>query len=91
MSFTLTGAVTITCEDEHIIADAADFGLEEAGHRHIGDGDHQYEALYIYFDEESRFKVLVQATEFEGQLTLHAPRLDGEGRIVTDELDAEFI
>lgn len=91
MTFTLTGAVTITCEDEQIIADAADFGLEEDGHRHLGEGDRQYEALFIYFDHDSRFKVLVQATEFQGQLTLYAPRLEGEGRIVRDELDAEFI
>jgi hypothetical protein len=89
MAFKLTGTITVECDGEHILIKAEDFGLEEADRRHIGDGDFQEEALYIYFDEDDRFKVLQQVAEFEGRLNMDSPRLQGEGRIVYDELDAE--
>jgi hypothetical protein len=91
MAFKLTGTVTVECEREYIVIKAEDFSLEEAETRHIGDGDYQYETLYIYFDDDDRFKVLQQVTEFEGHLNMDPPKLHGEGRILVDELDAEII
>ena len=89
MAFKLTGTITVECGGERILIKAEDFGLEESGNRHIGDGDYQYEALYIYFDEDDRFKVFQQVAEFEGRLNMDSPKLEGEGRIVHDDLDAE--
>lgn len=91
MIFTLTGSVTVECCDEQIVIPAKDFGLEEADHRHLGDGDYQYESLYIHFDRDDRFKVLLQVTELQGQLSVYSATLQGQGLIIADELNAEAI
>jgi hypothetical protein len=91
MAFTLTGTIMIECCNERLVIPAKDFSLEEADSRHLGDGDYQYETLYIYFDHDDRFKVLLQVTEFQGQLSAYSATLQGQGRIIADELGAEAI
>jgi hypothetical protein len=91
MAFKLTGTVVVECDRERIVIAAEEFGLEEADDRHIGDGDYQYETLYIYFDDDNRFKVLLQVTEFEASLSVYPPTLEGRGGIVEDNLDAETL
>lgn len=46
-------------------------------------------ALFIYFDDESRFKLLIQATELDGNFSSHESSIEGQGEIITDNIDAE--
>jgi hypothetical protein len=42
-----TGSVSIQAGDRRFVIEASDFSLEEAGTRNLGDGDRQYEELWI--------------------------------------------
>lgn len=87
MSLRLEGTIEVNCEGREDIIDGEQFSLEEGDWRHIGEGDHQYEALFVYSDPEEAYRLQVQATLFEGQLTIYPATLTGTGRIVKDELD----
>lgn len=42
-----TGSVSIQAGNRQFVIEASDFSLEEAGTRNLGDGDQQYEELWI--------------------------------------------
>ncbi len=67
----------------------SEFSLEEDGWRNLGDGDRQYEALFIYFGED--FKILFQATCFEGRTKIYPLSVQGEVKIVDDNIDVEYV
>lgn len=95
MGLKIVGSITIGIDEEEIVISGEDFSLEEDGDRKLGDGDSQYEALFICFDNESRFnesrfKVLIQVTEFEGKVSVFDPTIRGKGQIITDDLSAEL-
>lgn len=87
MSLRLEGTIEVNCEGREDTIDGQQFSLEEGDWRHIGEGDYQYEALFIYSDPEEAYRLHVQATLFDGQLTICPATLSGTGRIVKDELD----
>ena len=92
MGLKIVGSITIRVKDEDIEILGHGFGIEEEDRRSLGDGDYQYEALFIYFDPDGRFKVKIQATEFEGKVgQVTEPSIEGIGVIVQDNLDAEVI
>lgn len=70
----LLGNVTVEVYDkkgvelEVIDINASEFGLEETGTRNYG-GDRGYRALYIYFNTEYGFDVLVEAEEMNHSIT----------------------
>ncbi|MFM0122829.1 hypothetical protein P0D73_28705 [Paraburkholderia sp. RL18-101-BIB-B] len=83
----IQGSIVVKYNGEEIQINGAQFGLEEDGNRNIGDGDFQYEALHIYFDPDDRFKILIQSTLYEGQVTTYEARVEeGSAVIVEDEL-----
>jgi hypothetical protein len=90
MPLKLSGSITVETETsdkekEQVVISAQEFGLEEDGRRHIGDGDYQYEALYMYSDDEERFSISFQATLFENNITVYPFDISGEASIVDDE------
>jgi len=93
LAIALTGYLIIRVEDEEIDIPAKAFILSEEDDRNIGDGDTRYEALYIYFDKEDRFKIQMQATQFEGkiqlwELEIHRPSgFEGLIEILDDQID----
>lgn len=86
------GSVTIEFESDGEsfgqIVNGSEFGLEEDCWRDIGDGDHQYEALFIYFGDE--FKILFQATFFDGKITCYNFTTEGEVKIINDNINVEY-
>ena len=70
----LSGSITITVYDkeeielEVIDIDASEFGLEETGIRNYG-GEHAYRGLYIYFNSEYGFDVLLEVEEMNHTIT----------------------
>lgn len=85
----IQGSIVVEYNGEEIQINGAQLGLEEGDHRNIGDGDFQYEALHIYFDPDDRFKILIQSTLFEGQVTTYEATVEeGSAVIVDDELVA---
>ena len=89
MALKIEGSILVDCAGDEISIDGSQFGLEEDGDRHIGDGDYQYEALHIYFDPEQRFKILVQSTLFEGNVTIYPAKVEeGSAIIIEDDLEA---
>ena len=89
MSLRIEGSIEVNCEGREDNIDGSQFSLEEADWRHIGEGDHQYETLFVYSDPDQSYKLQVQATWFEGQLKIYPATITGTGRIVKDELDVE--
>ncbi|HIH2745053.1 TPA: hypothetical protein ACYLN4_000722 [Burkholderia lata] len=87
MSLRLEGSIDVNCEGREDTIDGSQFSLEEADWRHIGEGDYQYEALFVYSDPDDAYKLQVQATLFEGRLTIYPATLTNMGRIAKDELD----
>lgn len=83
----LLGTVTVEFGGRKHTVHGKDFSLEEDQNRHLGEGDFQYEALFIYFDPDQRFKILVQATKLDGNVTLYDPSVEGNAKIVDDSLD----
>ena len=49
-------------------SNASEFGLEETGTRNY-DGDRAYRGLYVYFNNEYEFDVLVEAEEMNHSIT----------------------
>lgn len=70
--------------DELLYVDASDFEIAESGWRSIGDGDRQYEMLWVYMGEG--FEVQVQAAQFEGRISYFDFSVDG-AREVDDQSD----
>ena len=93
MAIALTGNLIIQVEDEELDISAEEFSLEEEDMRPLGEGDEQYEALFIYFDPEDRFKIQMQATEFEGNIKLFELKIhrlydfEGSIEILADQID----
>jgi hypothetical protein len=78
-------------ELEVITIDASEFGLEETGTRNYGD-ERGYRALYIFFNSEYDFDVLVEAEEVNHQIidfTLDVVRRSSEYKIrqIDDSLE----
>jgi len=91
MGLKIVGSISVKIDDDVVKIPGKEFGIEESDNRHLGDGDHQYEALFMYFDPDNRFKLMIQAVEYEGQVSqVSRPSLEGDGRILEDELDAEI-
>lgn len=88
MGLKIVGFITVEIDKEEIEISGEDFSLEEANIRHIGDGDSQYEALFVYRNDENQFTVSIQATDLDGEITLYSPTIDGKGRITSDKLEA---
>lgn len=90
--FEVTGSLTVKAvfdgDGSEQEIDGSEFSLEEGGWRNLGDGDHQYEALFIYFGEN--FNISFRATYFDGQTTIYPPRAEGEARIIDQDIDVEY-
>jgi hypothetical protein len=88
MSIKVTGSLTVEVnvdgKDQELVIEASEFGLEEGDMRHIGDGDYQYEALFIHFGDE--FEISFQATNLNGNVTLFDYNIIDNVRIVSDDL-----
>lgn len=90
MTLNILGTLLVEHAGQRIVIDGTEFGLEEDGTRNLGDGDFQYEALHIYFDPESRFKILVESTLLEGTPTIYPakPEEPSSVKIISDDLYA---
>lgn len=90
--FKVTGSVTVefVSDGEKIEQeiDGSEFSLEEDGWRNLGDGDRQYEALFIYLEED--FKIYFQATHFDGKTTIYPLSIEGEVKIIDQDIDVEL-
>ena len=84
---TITAKIEVEGQEEEIIIAASDFSLEEEGMRHIGDGDNQYEALYIYHGDG--VEISFQAKNFKGNVSMYPYRLSGDIEILDDDLTVE--
>jgi hypothetical protein len=87
------GSVTIEFESDgektEQTTDGSEFSLQEGGWRNLGDGDRQYEALFIYFGDD--FKILFQATYFDGKTTCYDATTEGDVRIIDDNLNVQYV
>lgn len=91
MGLKIVGSISVKIDDDVVKISGKEFGIEESDNRHLGDGDHQYEALFKYFDPDDRFELMIEAAEHEGLVTqLSRPTIEGNGLIVANELDAEI-
>lgn len=93
MTINLTGSILIEVksndEINQIEINSSEFSLEEDDMRKIGDGDCQYEALYIYFGDD--FRISFQATRsFNGNVTIYPLKIEGDVAIIEDNLSAEI-
>jgi len=88
----VTGSVNVEfiSDEERIEQEiyGSEFGLEEDGWRNLGDGDRQYEALFIYFGED--FKISFQATYFDGRTTMYPLSVEGQAKIIDEDIDVEY-
>ncbi|WP_382430714.1 hypothetical protein [Giesbergeria sinuosa] len=66
----------------------SEFSLEEGGWRNLGDNDHQYEALFIYFGEE--FEIRFQATYLNGSISVYDLSTRGRVMILDDNINVEW-
>lgn len=91
--FKVIGSLTIEFESDgekvEQTVSALNFSLEEYDRRNLGDGDHQYEALFIYFSDE--FKILFQATYFGGKATRYECTTEGDVKITDDNIGVEYV
>ncbi|EGQ9805187.1 hypothetical protein K5N60_000248 [Vibrio parahaemolyticus] len=76
-------------EEEEIIISASDFSLEGDNERHIGDGDYQYEALYVYHG--GAVEIYFQATNFQGNISMYPYNISGNIEVVEDNLYVEAL
>jgi len=91
--FKVTGSASIEVEvdghtEEQQIS-GSEFALEEDGWRNLGDGDRQYEALFIYHGEE--FEISFQATYLQGKVTCYELSVEGDVKVVDEDIDVEYI
>ncbi|MGF1727510.1 hypothetical protein [Photobacterium nomapromontoriensis] len=86
---TITANVEINGKCNEIVILASDFSLEEGDMRHLGDGDYQYEALYIYHGDES--EISFQATNFQGNVSMYPYIISGNIEILEDNLSIEAL
>lgn len=86
MSISLTGFIEVKFQKQEIHIPAEKFSLEESGDNHIGDGDYQYECLYVY-DHKNEFRVMVQLSKLDGVISTHQPILEGDAKIIDNQLD----
>ncbi|MCR6652396.1 MAG: hypothetical protein NVV73_13325 [Cellvibrionaceae bacterium] len=93
MALKLVGAITakvkVDGEYGEIVIPASDFSLAEADIRHLGDGDYQYEALYIYHGDD--VEISFQATNFQGNASMYPYSTDGDIEILEDDLSVEAL
>lgn len=85
MAIKLTGFLKVKLGEEILKISADDFSLEEGGDRNIGDGDQQYECLYVY-RHGTEFSVEVELTRLDGQVNIYPLTITGEAKIVDDHL-----
>ena len=81
--------VNVDGEYQEVVISASDFGLEAASMRHIGDGDYQYEALYVYY--EGDVGISCQVTNFQGSLSQYPFSISGDIDILEDALSVQAI
>ncbi|QWT46562.1 hypothetical protein [Azospira inquinata] len=67
----------------------SEFVLEADNWRNLGDGDRQYEVLFIYHGEE--FEISFQATYLQGTVNCYELSAEGNVTIVEDDIDVEYI
>ncbi|CAK1713499.1 conserved hypothetical protein [Vibrio crassostreae] len=93
MALRLVGTIAVNInvdgEYQEAVISASDFGLEEADMRHIGGGDYQYEALYVYY--EGDIEISFQATNFQGSVSQYPFSTSGDIEILEDNLSVEAI
>jgi len=91
--FKVTGSVSIEIEvdggTEEQEVRGSEFALEEDGWRNLGDGDRQYEALFVFHGEE--FGISFQATYLQGRVTCSELSVEGDVKVVYDDIDVEYI
>ncbi|OOF01030.1 hypothetical protein BZG79_15465, partial [Salinivibrio sp. MA427] len=84
---TITAKIKVDGQEEEVEIAASDFSLEEGDMRHIGDGDYQYEALYIYHGDDA--EISFQATNFKGNVSMYPYSTSGNIEILEDNLSVE--
>lgn len=84
---TITAKIKVDGQEEEIEIAASDFSLEERDMRHIGDGDNQYEALYIYHGDDA--EISFQATNLKGDVSMYPYSTSGDIEIIEDNLSVE--
>jgi len=88
MALKVEGSLTIEAmvndETEELVILASEFGLEEGSMRHLGDGDYQYEALYIHFGDG--FEISFQVTNMEGNVSIYPYSISDDIEIISDDI-----
>ena len=91
--FKVTGSASIevdsdgSTEEQQI--NGSEFSLEEDGWRNLGDGDRQYEALFVYHGEE--FQISFQATYLQGKVTCYELAAEGSVKVIDEDIGVEYI
>ena len=87
MAIEITGFVKVELEDKTYKIGAEDFSCEESDDRHIGDGDFQYECLYVYHHSEG-FSVMFQLTMTGSDINIYEPNATNGAIIIVNQLNA---
>jgi hypothetical protein len=74
---------------EEIVISASEFDLEEGDFRHVGDGEYQYEALYIYHGND--VEISFQVINFKGDVSISSLNTSGKIDILEDNLSVEAL
>lgn len=89
MTVKLTGSIAVTVDDETIEISAEEFSLEEGEFRNLGEGEKQYEALFIHTSKDKDFVLHIQATNLNGVATAYETTVyEGNAEIEEDNLEA---
>ncbi|MDY1033392.1 hypothetical protein [Stenotrophomonas sp. CFBP8980] len=76
----LQGQLAVEVDDDELLyVNASDFEIAESDWRSIGDGDQQYEVLWVY--EGEGFDVKIEAAQFEGRITHVTVSVDGASKV----------
>lgn len=93
MDIRLTGSVQVQVKREAFSIPASAFELAEANTRNLGDGYRQREHLYLSQIEHKGQELTVgfQTVVAEGAITLHPLFIEGDGKITSEDIEAELI